>query len=93
VSQEETSNILGGHSIGHFEQYIYVYMCPTPNGFRDRAISLHSSKTVGKKEILYTISNTGIYGSSDKVGTFSIIPPSRPMHFVTGVRTWRATRL
>jgi hypothetical protein len=27
-------------------------MCPIPNGFRDRAISLYSSKIVDKKEIL-----------------------------------------
>jgi hypothetical protein len=35
-------------------------MCPIPNGFRDRAISLHSSKAVDKKEVLRTVSNTGI---------------------------------
>jgi hypothetical protein len=40
-----------------------------PNGFRDRAISLYSSKIVGKKEILRTVSNTGFYCSRDKVGT------------------------
>jgi hypothetical protein len=44
-------------------------MYPIPNGFRDRAISLYSSKTVDKKEILRTVSITGIYCSSDKVGT------------------------
>jgi hypothetical protein len=32
-------------------------------------ISLYSSKTVDKKEILRAISNAGIYCSSDKVGT------------------------
>jgi hypothetical protein len=31
---------------------VYMYTCPIPNGFRDRAISLYSSKTVDKKEIL-----------------------------------------
>jgi hypothetical protein len=44
-------------------------MCPIPNGFRDRAISLYSSKIVDKKEILRIVPNTGIYCSSDKVGT------------------------
>jgi hypothetical protein len=44
-----------------------MYMCPIPNGFGDRVISLYSSKTVDKKEILRTVSNTGIYYSSDKV--------------------------
>jgi hypothetical protein len=46
---------------------MYMYMCPIANGFRDRGISLYSSKIVDKKEILRT--NTGIYCSSDKVGT------------------------
>jgi hypothetical protein len=32
-------------------------MYPIPNGFRDTAISLYSSKTVDKKEILRTVSN------------------------------------
>jgi hypothetical protein len=39
---------------------IYVYMCPIANDFRDRDISLYSSKIVDKKEILFTVSNTGI---------------------------------
>jgi hypothetical protein len=68
-----------------------VYMCPIPNGFRDRAISLYSSKIVYKKHTLRTLSITGIYRSSDKVGTvyllydnaFSKIPPSTIVHFAT----------
>jgi hypothetical protein len=52
---------------------LYMYMCPIPNGFRDTAISLYSSKIVDKKEILHTVSNTGIYCSSDKVGTAYIL--------------------
>jgi hypothetical protein len=48
---------------------MYMYMCPIPNGFQDRAISFYSSKTVVKKDILHTVFNTGIYCSSDKVGT------------------------
>jgi hypothetical protein len=52
---------------------LYMYMCPVPNGFRDRAVSLYSSKTVDKKEILRTVSNTGIYCSSDKVGTVYLV--------------------
>jgi hypothetical protein len=57
--------ILGGHSIGHSEQktvYMYTDM------FRDRAISLYSSKIVDK-EILRAVFNTGIYYSIDRVGT------------------------
>jgi hypothetical protein len=53
--------------------YIYIYMCPIPNGFRDRDISLYNSKIVDKKEILRTVSITGIYCSSDKVGTVYLI--------------------
>jgi hypothetical protein len=52
---------------------LYMYMCPIPNGFRDRAISLYSSETVNKKEILRTVSNTCIYSSSDKVGTVYLV--------------------
>jgi hypothetical protein len=67
----EKVNILGGHSIRHSKQEkkMYMYTCPIPNGFRDRAISLYPSKIVDKKEILRTVSNTGIYCSSGKVGT------------------------
>jgi hypothetical protein len=50
-----------------------MYICPIPNGFRDTAISLYSSKTVEKKEILLTVSNFGIYCSSDKVGTVYLV--------------------
>jgi hypothetical protein len=46
---------------------VYMYMCPIPSDFRDRCISLHSSKIVDK-EISRTVSNTGIYCSSEKVG-------------------------
>jgi predicted transport protein len=36
-------------------------------------ISLYSSKTVDKKEILRAVSNTGIYCSSDKVVTVYLV--------------------
>jgi hypothetical protein len=36
-------SILGGHSIGHYKQKMYMYMYPFPNGFRDRGISLCST--------------------------------------------------
>jgi hypothetical protein len=35
---------------------LYMYMCPIPNGFRGRVISLYSSRIVDKKEILRTVS-------------------------------------
>jgi hypothetical protein len=50
-----------------------MYMCPIPNSFRDRAISLYNSKIVYKKDILRTVSNTGIYCSSDKVGSIYLV--------------------
>jgi hypothetical protein len=66
--------ILGGHSIGHSKQNkVYMYMCPITNGFRDRAISLYSSEIIDKKDILRTVSNIGIYCSSDKVGTVYLV--------------------
>ena len=76
-------------------------MCPIPNGFRDRAIWMFNRKIVDKKEILRvrTVSNTGIYCSSDRVGTVqgynkcSKIPPSTSMHFATRVKTWCVVRL
>jgi hypothetical protein len=49
----------------------YMYMCSIPNGFRDTAISLHSFKIVDKKEILRTVSNAGIYCSSEKLVQFT----------------------
>jgi len=50
---------------------IYVNTCPIPNGFRYRAIWMYNRKIVDKKDILHvrTVSNTGIYCSSDTVGT------------------------
>jgi hypothetical protein len=48
-------------------------MCPIPNGFRDRAISLYSSKIIDKKKVLRTVTNTGIYCPSDKVGTVYLV--------------------
>jgi hypothetical protein len=62
-------NILRGHNIGHSKQIVFMYMCPIPNGFRDRVISLYSYKIVEKNEILRTVCNTGIYCSSGIVGT------------------------
>jgi hypothetical protein len=38
-----------------------------------RAISLYSSKIVDEKEVLRTVSNTGIHYSSDKVGTVYLV--------------------
>ena len=78
---------------------VYMNMCPIPNGFRFRAILMYNRKIVDRKEILRvsTVSNTGIYCSSDRVGTVyskcSKIPLSTSMHFATCVKTWRFVRL
>jgi hypothetical protein len=61
--------ILEAHNIGHSKQKRKsMYMCPIPNGFGDRAISLNNSKFF-LIERLCAVSNTSIYHSSDKVGT------------------------
>jgi hypothetical protein len=54
-------SILGGDSMDYSKKKVYMYMCPMPNGFRDRDIALYSSKIVDKKDILPAVSNTGIY--------------------------------
>jgi hypothetical protein len=51
----------------------YMHMCPILNAFQDKVISLNSSKTVDKKKILHTVSNTSIHCSSDKVVTVYLI--------------------
>jgi hypothetical protein len=58
-------NILEDHSIGHSKQNMCLYMWPIPNGFQDRDTSLYSSNIGDKKEILCTVSNTGIYYSTE----------------------------
>jgi hypothetical protein len=52
---------------------VYMYMYPILDCFRDRAIPVYSSKTVDKKEILRTASNTDSYCSSDKVSTVYLV--------------------
>jgi len=59
---------------------------------------MYNHKIVDKKEKLrvHTVSNTGIYCSSYRVGTVynkcSKIP-SPSVHFATRVKTWRVVRL
>jgi hypothetical protein len=47
--------VLGGHSVSQSKHKLYMYMCPIPKDFRDRAISLNSSKIVDTKEILHAV--------------------------------------
>jgi hypothetical protein len=50
-----------------------MYVCPIPKIFRDRAMSLYSSKIVDKKEILRTVPNASIYCPSDEVCTVYLV--------------------
>jgi hypothetical protein len=50
-----------------------MYMCTIPNGFRDGDISVYSSKTVNEKEILHTVSDTGVYCSSGRFSTVYLV--------------------
>ena len=60
---------------------------------------MYNRKIVDKKERLcvHTVSNTGIYCSSDRVGTVynkcSKIPPSTSVYFAARVKTWHVVRL
>jgi oligoribonuclease (3'-5' exoribonuclease) len=45
ISQGGKVSILGGHSIDHSKQKMYMYMCPIPNGFQYRTISLYTVQT------------------------------------------------
>jgi hypothetical protein len=66
-------SVPGGKAI--LSRKLYMYMCPIQNGFRDRTISVYSSTTVDKKEILRTVSNTSIYEycASEKAGTLYVV--------------------
>jgi hypothetical protein len=55
VSQEERSIFWELIVSVILSKKVYMYMCPIPNDFRDRAISLYNSKIVDKKEILRTL--------------------------------------
>jgi hypothetical protein len=69
VSQEERSTFWEVIVSLIISKKLYMYMCPIPNAFQDRAFSVYSSRIVDKKEIFHTLSNTSVYCSSDKVGT------------------------
>ena len=99
VSQEERSIFWEVIVSVILSKNVYMNMCLIPNGCRERVIWMYDRKIVDKKEILRvrTVSNAGIYCSSDRVGTVcnkcSKIPPSTSTHFATRVKTWRVVRL
>jgi hypothetical protein len=73
MSQEESSifwEVIGSVILN---KNVYMYMCPIPNGFGARVISLYGSKIIDKKEILRTVSCTGIFCSRDEDGTIYLV--------------------
>jgi hypothetical protein len=73
MSQEERSTFWEVIVSVILSKILYMYLCRIPNGFRDRAISLYSSKIVDKKKILYTVSDTDNYCLSEKDGTVYLV--------------------
>jgi hypothetical protein len=69
----KTVNILTARKTTSFSMNLLRGASPIPKGFRDKALSLHSSKMFDKKAILRAVSNTGIYCSSDTVGTVYMV--------------------
>jgi hypothetical protein len=66
VYQEERSTFWEGIvSVILSKTSVYVHVSYFER-FRESAISLHSSKTVDKKEMLHTVSNIDICFSNDK---------------------------
>jgi hypothetical protein len=43
---------VSSHSISHSKQKMYVVICPIPNGFQSRAISLYSSLGLASNVVL-----------------------------------------
>jgi hypothetical protein len=73
VSQEERLLFWEVTVSAILSKIIFIDVCPIPNGFRGCVISLYISKIVDKKNILRTVSNTGIYSSSDKIGRVCLV--------------------
>jgi hypothetical protein len=75
MSEEERSIFWEVTVSAILNKKLYMYMCPIPNGFQDIVTSLYSSKIIDtdRKVMLRTVSNTGIYCSSDKVGTVYLV--------------------
>jgi hypothetical protein len=73
VSQEERSIFWEVTVSLILSKKLYMYMYLILNSFWARAFSLYTSKIVDKKEISHPVSNTGIYCSSNKVGSLPSI--------------------
>jgi hypothetical protein len=98
VSQKERSLFWEDIVLVILSKKLYMYMCPIMNGFQDRATSLCSFKIIDKKERLHTVSNTGIYCSSDSWYSLPSIIYFQKFHHQhqrtsTCVRTWHGAHL
>jgi hypothetical protein len=61
-------NILGSHTVGHSKQKkMYIYMCPLPNGFRDRAVSLYRSLDLAPNIVLHSRRTAPLYKACKSV--------------------------
>jgi hypothetical protein len=73
VSQEERLIYWEVTVLVILSKKVCMYIYPNPSGFQDRVISLYSSKSVDKEEILHTVSNSGICCSSDQVSIVYLV--------------------
>ena len=86
-------NILGGYSIGHSKQKILYEHVSYSQRFPRQSHLNANRKIVDKKEILRvrTVSNTGIYCSSDIVSTvYNKCSKIHAAHRFTCFRQWRS---
>jgi hypothetical protein len=94
VSQEERSIFWEVIVSVILSKKLFMYMCPIPDGFQDRVISLYSSKLLIRKRyyilflILAFIFQVKKLVQFTYYNTFPKILPSTSMHFVTRVKTW-----
>jgi hypothetical protein len=54
-SQEERSIFWEAIVSAILSKNVYMYMCPIPNGFRDRAVSLYSAKKLLIRKRYYVL--------------------------------------
>jgi hypothetical protein len=73
VSQEERSILRKVTVSVILSKNVYMSMCPIPNGFRDRAISLYSSKVLIRKRYFVLFLIPEFIVQVTKVGTFYLV--------------------
>ena len=83
-------NILGGYSIGHSKQKLYMNMCPIPKGFRNRTIWMRTAKLLIRKryyEYVVFLITVFIVQVTELV---QFIINVRKFHRFTCFRQWRS---